>query len=40
MQASQGSGLLYEDYYRNKPTLGKIKLEAFARQFAATYNEE
>ncbi|MBT1712403.1 NAD(P)H-binding protein [Fulvivirgaceae bacterium PWU5] len=40
MQASQGSGLLYEDYYRNKPTLGKVKLEAFAKQFAAAYHKE
>jgi uncharacterized protein YbjT (DUF2867 family) len=40
MQASQGSGLLYEDYYRNKPALGKVKLEAFAKQFAAAYHEE
>jgi uncharacterized protein YbjT (DUF2867 family) len=40
MQASQGSGLLYEDYYRHKPTLGNVKLEAFAQQFAAAYHEE
>jgi uncharacterized protein YbjT (DUF2867 family) len=39
MQASQGSGLLYEDYYRNKPTLGKVKLEAFAKQFAVAYHQ-
>jgi len=38
LQASQGSGTLYEDYYRNEPTLGKTKLEAFAKQFAAAYN--
>jgi uncharacterized protein YbjT (DUF2867 family) len=40
MQASQGSGLLYEDYYRNKPTLGKVKLEDFAKEFAAAYHQE
>lgn len=38
MQASQGTGALYEDYDRNKPTLGKVKLEAFAKQFAEAYN--
>lgn len=40
LQASQGSGLLYEDYYRNTPTLGKVKLKEFARQFATAYNAE
>jgi uncharacterized protein YbjT (DUF2867 family) len=40
MQASQGSGLLYEDYYRNPPVLGRVKLEDFATQFAAAYNAE
>ncbi|MBS1662660.1 MAG: NAD(P)H-binding protein [Bacteroidetes bacterium] len=40
MQASQGNGILYEDYYRNKPLLGKVKLADFAREFAAAYNQE
>ena len=40
MQASQGNGLLYEDYYRNKPVLGKVKLKDFAKDFAAVYNAE
>lgn len=39
MQASQGSGLLYEDYYRNQPTLGKVKLADFAKDFALAYNK-
>lgn len=39
MQASQGNGKLYEDYYRNLPVLGKVKLVDFAQQFAAAYNE-
>lgn len=39
MQAAQGSGLLYEDYYRNKPTLGKVKLSNFAEDFALAYNK-
>jgi len=38
MQVSQGSGVLYEDYYRNKPILGKVKLKEFAKEFAAVYN--
>lgn len=38
MQASQRSGLLYEDYYRNKPVLGKVKLTDFAKEFALAYN--
>lgn len=39
MQASQGSGKLYEDYYRNKPGLGKVKIENFANEFAVTLNK-
>ncbi|PBQ30925.1 NAD-dependent dehydratase [Sphingobacteriaceae bacterium] len=38
MQASQGTGAIYEDYYRNKPTLGKVKLADFAKEFAIVYN--
>lgn len=40
MQASQGNGTLYEDYYRNRPVLGKVKVEDFAREFAAAYQQE
>ncbi|WP_299289492.1 NAD(P)H-binding protein [uncultured Mucilaginibacter sp.] len=39
MQASQRSGLLYEDYYRNKPRLGKVKLADFAKDFAQVYHQ-
>ncbi len=39
MQASQGNGILYEDYYRNHPTLGKVKLIDFAKDFAQVYNQ-
>lgn len=39
MQAAQGSGLLYEDYYRNKPILGKVKLADFAKDFVLAYNK-
>ncbi|MPR37345.1 SDR family oxidoreductase [Salmonirosea aquatica] len=38
LQASQGTGILYEDYYRNQPTLGKVKLADFAKEFAVVYN--
>ncbi|MEO3407523.1 NAD(P)H-binding protein [Mucilaginibacter sp. CAU 1740] len=39
MQASQGSGHLYEDYYKHQPVLGKVKLADFARDFAAAYQQ-
>jgi uncharacterized protein YbjT (DUF2867 family) len=39
MQASQRSGLLFEDYYRNQPALGKVKLEDFAKEFALVYQQ-
>jgi len=37
-QASQGSGVVYEDYYQNQPILGKVKLTDFAKEFAAAYH--
>lgn len=39
MQASQGTGKLYEDYQQHKPVLGKVKLKDFAQQFAAAYHK-
>lgn len=39
MQAAQGDGSLYEDYYRNKPTLGKVKLTDYTKDFALFYNK-
>ncbi|MEI3800671.1 MULTISPECIES: NmrA family NAD(P)-binding protein [unclassified Chitinophaga] len=39
MQASMRDGILYEDYYRNKPIPGKIKLTDFAKEFATVYNQ-
>lgn len=39
MQAAQRSGTLYEDYNRNKPILGKVKLTDFAKDFAKIYND-
>jgi len=38
MNASRRNGL-YEDYYRNRPALGKTKLAAFAKEFAAVYHQ-
>lgn len=40
LQASQRTGALYEDFYRNKPVLGKVKLEDFAKEFAIAYHRE
>ncbi|HEY5750284.1 MAG TPA: NAD(P)H-binding protein [Chryseolinea sp.] len=38
MNASIHSGVLSEDYYRNRPTaLGKVKLTDFAKEFAAAF---
>ena len=39
MQAAQGNGSLYEDYKLHKPTLGKVKLVDFAKDFAQVYNQ-
>jgi uncharacterized protein YbjT (DUF2867 family) len=40
MFASQHSGALMEDYYRNKPIPGKVKLADFATEFAAAFNQK
>lgn len=40
MNAATHTGKLYEDYYCNKPTLGKVKLKDFAKEFAAMYHRE
>lgn len=32
--------VLYEDYYQNKPTLGKVKLTDFAKEFATVFNQK
>lgn len=37
MNAARRCGVLYEDYNKNKPSLGKIKLSDFAKDFAAAY---
>nr|WP_295927620.1 NAD(P)H-binding protein [uncultured Dyadobacter sp.] len=38
LQASQGDGSLYQDYFRHRPKLGKVKLADFAKDFAAAYH--
>ena len=37
MNGSIHNGKVYEDYYRNRPVLGKTKLTEFAKEFAAAY---
>jgi len=33
------TGLIREDYDLHKPVMGSVKLENFAKEFAATFNE-
>jgi len=40
MQASMHKGDFYQDYYLHKPTLGKVKLADYAKEFAAVYNQK
>ncbi|RDC66182.1 NmrA family NAD(P)-binding protein [Adhaeribacter pallidiroseus] len=41
MYAGLHSGLLAEDYYRNRPAqMGKVKLTDFAREFAAAFQQK
>ena len=40
MNAGMNNGALYEDYYRNRPTLGKVKLAEYAKEFAVVYNQQ
>jgi len=40
MNASRRGGVLYKDYNNNKPTLGKIKLKDFAKNFEAVFNQK
>lgn len=37
LNASMHSGLVFEDYYRHRPPLGKVKLQDWAPEFAAAY---
>lgn len=40
MNASRRGSILYEDYNRNKPVLGKTKLQDFMKEFAVAYNKQ
>ncbi len=41
MNASmRNGGILFNDYYKNKPVLGKVKMKEFAKEFAAIYNQK
>ena len=39
MQANMHKGPFYDDYYLNKPAMGKVKMKDFAKEFAAAYNQ-
>ena len=39
MNTSRVNGILYEDYFRNRPTLGEVKMKDFAKDFAAAFNK-
>ncbi|WP_370895614.1 NmrA family NAD(P)-binding protein [Chryseobacterium gossypii] len=38
MNMARRSGLLYEDYYKNRPVLGNVKVKDFAEDFAKAYH--
>lgn len=38
--AGKVSGVMYEDYFRHKPTLGEVKLKDFASEFASEYDKK
>lgn len=40
MQAAMHSGKPLENFHRNNPEMGKIKLAEFAKEFAAVYNKK
>lgn len=37
MNAARKGGMLYEDYFKNRPVLGRIKVKDFAKDFAKAY---
>jgi uncharacterized protein YbjT (DUF2867 family) len=39
MNASRRGGVLYQDYQRHRPELGKVKMKDFAKEFAVVYNQ-
>ncbi len=40
MNASRRENVLYEDYFQNRPVLGNVKFNDFAKDFAAVYNQQ
>jgi uncharacterized protein YbjT (DUF2867 family) len=40
MNASRSGDVLYRDYNLHKPVLAKVKLEEFAKEFAAVFNQK
>lgn len=38
MNAARINGVLYEDYFRHRPTLSKTKFVTYAKEFAVVYN--
>jgi uncharacterized protein YbjT (DUF2867 family) len=40
MNASTHSGQLFEDYHRNRPVLGKVKMKDYAKEFASVYHQK
>lgn len=40
MQAAMHSGKTLENFHRNNPKMGKVKLADFAKEFASVYNKE
>lgn len=40
MQKAQQSGSLYQDFYRQKPMFGKVKIKDFAAEFAQIYHQQ
>lgn len=39
MQGAQRDGTIYEDFNLHKPVFGKVKLQAFAKEFATVYHQ-
>ena len=38
--AMRNGGMMFEDYYKHKPALGKVKMKDFAHEFATVYNSK
>ncbi len=39
LNASMHKGELFKDYYQNRPSMGKIKMKDFAKEFATAFNQ-